>query len=634
MHDQGRIEALERHVRRRLREVSEIDTSRLSDLYHGRGPGYDDRPDGRSGIVMSDVRDAIESIKPELMDIFFGGDRVVEFSAVGPDDVESAEIETEAVNHVMTEAGGFEAFLGWFHAALSEGIGYIKRSWSEDRRSEVVSYAGLDEDGALMIVESGADVVGRADGPDGITLHVREVYADTSYRLDVVPACEVLVPRDWNKLSLRGCPFVVHRRSIPIHDLRGLGVSDRSISELVEGDDDLGDAREVDVKEIYLRHDLDGDGVQELVQVICGGRDDRILERAGGGWMVDWITSVPIVSICPVPLPGMHGGLSITELVEDLQALRTVIARQMIDNVVLSNNADWIVDSDVASGETIEDLLNPRPGRVIRVSGGASSVREVVPPQLVGQSMAALEFVEALKEQRTGVTRYSQGLDADSLNKTAEGIRRIMTAAQKKILLIARIFAETGVSDLMRGIHDDLRSGAMRSVVMEVGGGFSEISPGGWSRRRSVRVNVGLGTDNRDTQFARLAMLLGKQEQLLGTPLVDARRIYNTLRRMLEISGFKDVESFFADPQSAPGVPVPPDSQDPSLVAAEIEMRKIEAEAAVKQAELEIRRMEAETRRLDVMLRDDRERDLAAAKIEAEEAKRTGAPVDGGDLVR
>ena len=33
-----------------------------------------------------------------------------------------------------------------------------------------------------------------------------------------------------------------------------------------------------------------------------------------------------------------------------------------------------------------------------------------------------LEFMNTMKENRTGITRYNQGMDANSLNKTATGI--------------------------------------------------------------------------------------------------------------------------------------------------------------------------------------------------------------------
>ena len=91
--------------------------------------------------------------------------------------------------------------------------------------------------------------------------------------------------------------------------------------------------------------------------------------------------------------------------------------------------------------------------------------------------LQAVEYVDSLRENRTGVTKYNQGLDANSLNKTATGIRSIMTASQKKILLIARIFAETGVKSAMRRMHRNLRKGPVKEMAAKLRNKWIEVNP-------------------------------------------------------------------------------------------------------------------------------------------------------------
>ena len=68
---------------------------------------FGDEVDGRSQIVLSDVADTIEAILPQLLEPFVAGDRVVRFNAAGPEDVETADQETDYVNHVfMTQNKG------------------------------------------------------------------------------------------------------------------------------------------------------------------------------------------------------------------------------------------------------------------------------------------------------------------------------------------------------------------------------------------------------------------------------------------------------------------------------------------------------------------------------------------------
>ena len=57
-----------------------------------------------------------------------------------------------------------------------------------------------------------------------------------------------------------------------------------------------------------------------------------------------------------------------------------------------------------------------------------------------------MEYVETIKENRTGVTRYNQGMQSETLNKTASGIKMIQSAAQQRLELMARVLAE-GLKD-------------------------------------------------------------------------------------------------------------------------------------------------------------------------------------------
>ena len=70
------------------------------------------------------------------------------------------------------------------------------------------------------------------------------------------------------------------------------------------------------------------------------------------------------------------------------------------------------------------------------------------------QAFPLLEYLDTVRESRTGVTRYNQGLDADALNKTATGVNALMSQSQMRMELIARVFSETGVKDLFKRIFE------------------------------------------------------------------------------------------------------------------------------------------------------------------------------------
>jgi len=645
------------------------------------GEPYGDEVEDQSQIVMTDIRDTVEGIKPELMDIFFGSDKVASFSPRGEEDVDGAEQETEVVNYIINQQNnGFMVFYKWFHDALVYKNGYVKRYWDDREHSYIEEHDDLSQDEAASIlldiqakdaevevVEQWSDEGETPDGDEGgepvsIGFKLKVTEKNTRYIVESIPPDEIHVSPQWTQLDFKECPFVAHRRAMPVSDLLEMGFDRKQVERLNTHDSRL-DNEEVNVRfsgdrfqetdlqntpdasmrlvlvyENYIRADLDGDGIAELLQVYTGGENGEILKR-GGKRAIEEVDAAPFNVACPMPVPHKHYGMSVAELVQDLQRLRTVLVRQMVNNLVKSNNPDRVIDQDAMTDDTYADLQSASAGgRDIRIPGGVG-VQQLPVANTASQSLMGIEYVDALRESRTGVTRYNQGLDANSLNKTASGVHQIMSAAQKKILLIARVFAETGVKQLFLDMHRDLRKGPMKKIAIQLRNKWVEVNPRTWRDRTDMTVSVGLGTGNRDVQFQRLGLILQQQKEGLAAGLVKPENIYHTLKKMTEISGFKDVTAFFPDPKTLQPQQPPPPPLDPSIELAKIEHEKIKMQMQTKMAELEIKRAELQlkaqseqTRRLDVMMKDDRERDLAGAKIEADEAARMQQSIDGMGL--
>ncbi len=644
--------------------------SSLMDRYNGEP--YGDEVADRSKIVMTDIRDTLESIKPELMDIFYGGDKVVEFSPRGSEDVDAAKQETEVCNYIFNQKNnGFMVLYTWFTDALLLKNGYVKRYWDNREVTEIEEYDDLDMQEVASIITELEQIDGKVEileqwggmnedsgemEPMGVKIKItREV---KEYKVDPIPPEEIYVSPQWNKLTFKGCPFVAHRSSPTVSDLIGMGFDRKGVEALPEVDDKLDSEeaetrfsgenfeendltsstdismRTVRVYENYILVDRDGDGIAELLQVFTGGESGTILKRNGKD-AIEEVRSTPFNTACPLPIPHKHYGLSIAELVEDLQRLRTVLVRQMVDNIVGTNNQDVVVDEDAATDTTYEDLSITQAGRVIRIPGGMASLNYLPIPNSAAQSLQGIQYVDSLREERTGVTKHGQGLNADALKPLAEGtVSQLMSASQKKILMIARIFAETAVAPMFLDMHADLRAGPLKQIGMKLNNEWVQVNPRMWKDRADMTVNVGLGTGDRDVQFQRLSMILMQQKEAMGAgmPGIGPEQIHHTISKMVELSGFKDVEAFFPDPANIPPQPPEPPQPDPAMMLAQVEMKKSQNIRETAIANLEIKRMEAETKRLDVLMRDDRERDLKAADIEADEAARTDAAINGAAL--
>lgn len=632
----------------------------LFDAYMGEP--YGDEVKGRSSVVMSDVMDTIEWIKPELLEIFTTGDKAVEFSPVGDEDVELAEQETAAVNHVFyRQNNGFLVFYEWFTDALLQKNGYVRSAWDERERVEIMELEDPEPDALAELqaeVEANGgdfDVMDRdvetveemQDFGDGVmmpverevvkSIRVRITHRDKRYVIETIAPEEMEISPRWKSVDLAGCPYAAHRAERPVSWLVEMGFDReqaKTISEANQDDDEeelkrfnqrgsteFGhgeeadkSTREVIVREAYVRYDMDGDDKSELLRVWLGGSEGEILRWADGEEAVEEVDDFPFSSLTPIIVPHRHVGVSVAELVDDLQKIRTVLTRQMLDNVYLSNNATKVVYEDAIGEHTISDLISPQVGKIVRAAGAPGGVQYEVPPNLVPASLQALAFIDEVRENRSGVTKYNQGLDANSLNKTSSGITKILSQSQKKILLIARIFAETGVKDLFRRIHRDLRNGPSREMIVNMRGKYVPVDPSEWRERDDVTISVGLGTGDKDAQIQRLMALRQMQAEDAAYGLVGLEERARLNEKLVELVGFKGVGLFKSAEQAQEAAAQTPEQPDPTQQMLQMQMAIEQQKAQLEMAKLQLEATKAQ-------MEDDRKRDETNVKAQVEIAK-------------
>lgn len=574
----------------------EQDRADAIDHYHGRP--YGDEAEGRSQVVMRDVSDTIEWIKPSLMKVFAAGDEVVRFDPVGPEDEKQAEQETDYCNHVlMTRNNGFLILHDWFHDALLQRTGYVwvravKKEKANKERFEHLT----DDEFALLMQSEGIELLEHEQDADdyGMPTHkavIRQVQEYTCIEVTNIPPERVLVAPDWPNVTLDGCPFVEVIDYKTISQLRAEGYE---IDDQVNDDDERSDqedwtqqkraldsyaleldredtydpsTRRVKVRYAWITFDGDGDGIAELRRVVAVG--DTILENEE-----DDLT--PVAAITPGRMPHEHVGQSVDDWVSDLQRIHTVLMRGFLDSTYMAMNPQTYVDVNKVN---IDDLLVNRVGGIRRVNGDPSTaVQERVMPNTGVATLQAMEVIRSIRENRTGVTAYNQGMNADSLNKTAQGINQIMTASQQRIEMIARVFAETGVKALMLIIHAMSIKHGRQHELLKLRNEWVPIDPRGWKTRRDVTVSVGIGTGNKDQMLQHLFMILQEQKQALALGLATPQNLYNALKRITQNAGFKQAEEFWTDVGKQP-----PQPQQPPPEVQKEQMR-IQADMAEAQA--------------------------------------------------
>jgi hypothetical protein len=209
------------------------------------------------------------------------------------------------------------------------------------------------------------------------------------------------------------------------------------------------------------------------------------------------------------------------------------------------------------------------------------------------QAFPLLEYLDTVRETRTGITRYNQGLDADSLNKTATGVNAIMTQSQMRMELIARVFAETGIKDLFKRIFELTCKYQDKERIVELNNQFIPVKPTEWRNRYNISITVGLGSGSKEQQILMLNNILERQLQafqLQGNreyPMVSLKNIYNSLSKIIENAGLKNVENYFVNPDQGKQMMTPPPPPEPTPIE-KIEFTRIASEEKRKIAELEL----------------------------------------------
>jgi hypothetical protein len=340
---------------------------------------------------------------------------------------------------------------------------------------------------------------------------------------------------------------------------------------------------------------------------------------------------IPFHSICPLPISHKFYGQSLADRATDLQLIKTTLTRQMLDNLYLTNNNRMIaVDGQV----NLDDLLTTTPGGVVRVKN-PNAVQALSVQSVASQTFPMMEYIDSVQAKRTGVSDSQQGLNPDILqNVTATAVAAMTSQAQGKLELVARTFAETGVKSLFKGILYLATKYSEKPRILRLRGKYVPFDPRTWKTSYDVTINVGLGNGNRNEQLAMLQMVLDKQEQILtqfgpANPLVSVSQYRNTLAKMVEAAGIKDVDGYFKPvtpetdamlEQQASQQQPDPNTQAAQLLA-QVEREKNELRAASDAAKIQLDReqMQLEIARKSAEMTMKAQNDAAALRIKEAE---------------
>tara|TARA_Y100000590_G_scaffold470609_1_gene666909 strand:- start:11625 stop:13784 length:2160 start_codon:yes stop_codon:yes gene_type:complete len=628
-----------------------------------------DEPEGGSDLqseyISTDVRDSVLYMLPSLLRTFFGTKRVVEFVPSGPEDIPLAEQQTDYINHVIQEKNnGFQVLYDAFKDALVRKTGFVKAFWDDSVTSSTYDYTGLNREQYMALVsDPDVEIVEESvkyekqiildemtgeqveqEFPVEYDVVIRRVKKSNKVCIEAIPPEEVLIARDAR--DIKSSSYVAHRMMKTVSDLVAMGYDYDFIDQNAGGGDSDFDADEWDNQqarqpyddvyspdrndpgsrnvlyvEHYLFYDLDGDGIAERIRVCTVGSGLTIAN------VMQW-DDLPIVLFCPDPEPHTAIGTSIADYVMPLQRAKSQIMRDTLDSLGHSIFPRYgVVEGQV----NIDDVLNSDIGQPIRMRA-PGMVQPFTVPFVGSQAFPVLEYLDEVKEQRTGVSKASMGMNAEALQSTTKAaVAATMSAAQGRVEMIARIFAEQGMTDLFRLVNRLIVKHQDQQEMVRLNNNFIPIDPRVWDADKDIVVNVAITNSSDEERVSTLMMVAQKQEQIMTqlgpeNPMVTPQMYANTLQKMIEMAGFKDSNQFIN--ANFPPMPPQPPQQDPAALLAEAELQKsqVSAQKAI---------IDAETDRLKLIMEDDRRRDEIEADMmlkSAELQAKYGAQINVAEI--
>lgn len=690
-------------VAQEIRNSTTYDQSQLSQkrsltLEYMRGimPDIPPRPNG-SQQTSRDINDTISWMLPGIVRVFCATNRMVTYEQVRDEPEEWAEQATTYTNYsFFVQNDGYRILRNGTYDALAMGNGVVTCYWDPEQsktqtlRSQTIEdVLDLRDDPDITILavgkgkktvttqdETGADVelptfdikvkriISRGKvcdetcKPENLFLNTWATtiedarfvaYLHDNYtRSDLV---EMADDYDWDKGVIEDLPAGHSEMRNQVGQARNYDLIQTYSSPIRSGD-------QINLYRCFPKADVDGDGIAELLEVWYAG-------DIGGGTVLSWSVwedDIPYTDIPCYPIPHRWDAESVSDRTMDIQRVKTVLLRALLDSTYQSLMP--MREVDLGSVLNPDILVNPRFGGLIWKKPGSQPIVPHEIPYTGDKSLAAMQAMDDLITKRTGVSKTMMALDPDALtNQTATAAQNMRDAAYSQIELVARDMAEYGWTKHFRKrlklaikYHEIASIPAPKSQQAAQPGQpqpkFQQVNPGQWDENMAVVVNTGLGTGSRDRDMAMLSGMLSSQREMaqeLGA--VDPAKaiefipkIRNTAVKLAESAGLKNPEDYFPDisPQEVAQMQQQATQRaqagDPK-VAADVQLTqlKIQGEQQLQnsaaqvaqiraQAEIQSANSDAQINQLKIQLAQQQMQDrdtIAGLKLQLEQAQST-----------
>jgi hypothetical protein len=608
------------------------------DYYNGILP----RPlhSGNSRYVSMDVYDSVESLKAVLLETFAAGNRIVQFAPQTAEDVEMARIATEYCDYVIfRQNNGFDVFSDVIQDGLIARVGVAKVYWDECYETIEEEFEQLTQDELDMLVASGdyEDIETEYDEDTGyFEGTVKRKINKSQVKIDPVPPEEFLITPQAK--SIQEAQFIAHRTSKTYSELVAMGYDKKLVYSISANDEteltmspevlarfeQIGadtlnlngevqdQSRSVIVYECYLNIDMDGSGEAKLWKVTKAGSVVLDYERCD---------NKPFVAYVPLPIPHSFYGSNFASKVIPTQNARSTLVRGILDHTLITNNPRMMVVKGALTNP--KELIENRIGGLVNVTR-PDGIMPLPQPGLNPFVFQTIQLLDEDKEEATGVSKLSQGLNKDAVSKqnSQAMVESLVSLSQQREKIMARNFAYQFLAELYLSVYRLVVANESQEKVIAIAGNFIRVFPSDWDERTDVMVEMKLGYGEQEQESQKLLAYhqLMSQDPTIG-PMYSAENRYHTLKSVLEKNGIKEIDLFITNPQNLP----PPQPDPMAMKQAELQERQVATQEIIAQAQAqkvqlnsEIEAMKLELQKMQVELNQYKvEKEIERKEFEA-----------------
>lgn len=525
-----------------------------------------------SDWISRDVKTTIDWMLPSIMEVFIGTDDPCDIKGQSlQDDVAAKKLQSIVKYQINKKNDYFRFLYSFIKEGLITNLGVAKVYWERDEtRNEMevmVDSSNLDQ--FLQLEQMGKIEIKEMTVIDGLAAIIKYDEIKTHFNNPVIEnmsPSELRFTPDGHTLA--ESKFVAQRKMVKGSYLKSKELEgvfqdvDKAIKEADDRkrtgydmytnkyfdsygnflNDDDNASKDLVLYEAYLDVDYNNDGILEKVIVHAVGDVPIAIQE-------NTFRSVPFFIFAPEPDPYIpYGETSYADTLEQLQDLKTVLIRQVIIAVAKNNRPQMFVAEHKVDTDALID-----GDELIPVRDGSPAEAVMYSPHIPLDpiTMTLVQYAQNDIESQSGSTRYNQGLDSNSLNKTASGINAVMGAADKKMKLIARIFAECAWVPIIKHIIKLDQQFLDPYQQFRLNDEMVNISPEELDIDYDLVVNTGQGAATKEAQMNYLIMIMQQlYPALQNMGVATEKSWYETAKDLLEKMGIRNVQNYLIDPDS------------------------------------------------------------------------------------